>query len=285
MLLHFLVLSLLVLSSYQSNEFKLSWEYISPLKLEGRFEDLTYGTGLHFQATEYSLHLTNTKGAVLVSYAQMKPLSLEREDFSLSVMGNFYPPNVTDLAMADVEGYLMSEAKYLLHLYYAMEKLGINGPEMPAAKGLYRIVLGYQKHVAKFGPNADCKCNCPTAVSEYPECLASSHSPAQCADCLGMCGACGSCLSSFCGNCCWYPGCCGHDICCYSGSSAACLFPIGLTCGSVYKCNGYDTSCCNEAPKMPQGKTDGNKCRVQTWGCEPPADGSCCRGDWECPRP
>jgi len=285
MLIHLLVLSLLVLSSHQS-DFQLSWEHISPLKLQGRFEDTLDGSGLYFEATEYSLHLTNTQGAELLSYAQMNPMSLEREDFSLSVMGTFYPSNVTALDMADVKAYLMSEAKYLLHLYTAMENLGINGPEMPAAKGLYRIVLGYQKYISKFGsPDAECNCNCPSAVADYPECLGANHSPAQCADCLGMCGACGSCLRNFCGTCCWYPGCCGHDICCYSGSSPACLFPINLVCGTVYKCNGYDTNCCQSPPKLPQGKTDGNKCRVQTWGCEPPLDGSCCTGDWHCPIP
>jgi len=174
----------------------------------------------------------------------------------------------------------------LLHLYKEMEELGINGPEMPAAKGLYRIVLGYERHKAKFGPAAECKCNCADAISRYPECLSvSTSSPAQCADCLGMCGACGSCLQSFCGDCCWWKGCCGHDICCYSGSSAACLFPINLRCEVIYTCSGYNTNCCSQPPRMQDGKVDGNKCRVQDWGCEPPLDGSCCKNDWNCPRP
>jgi hypothetical protein len=270
-----------------SAEFTLTWDYISPKKLQGNFIDDQSLKGLIFTATEYSLHLTNMQGTVLVSYSQLDPSSLEREDFSLNVMGTFYPPNVTEISNMDLQTYLQSEAQYLMTLYTAMEKLGINGPDMPAAKGLYRIVLGYEKRKAKFGyaPDAVCRCNCPNAIKDYPACLNDNKSPAQCSDCLGMCGACGSCLASFCGDCCWYHGCCGHDICCYSGSSAACLFPINLTCARVYTCSGYNTNCCSQPPNrnVPPGQVDGNHCRTETWGCTPPTDGSCCANPWVCP--
>jgi len=270
-----------------ASQFSLTWDYISPQKLQGRFLDTQSSKGLIFAATEYSLHLTNMAGTPLVSYAQLNPPSIEREDFSLNIMGTFYPANVTEITTADLQGYLQSEAQYLMELYKVMENLGINGPDMPAAKGLYRIVLGYEKYRIKFAPDADCNCNCPRAITDYPECTSGNKSPAQCSDCLGMCGACGSCLRSFCGDCCWYAGCCGHDICCYSPSSGACLFPIGLSCNSIYTCSGYNTNCCNTPPNrgLPAGKSDGNRCRTQTWGCTPPSDGSCCRDPWMCPNP
>jgi len=267
-----------------ASQFTLTWDYISPQRLQGRFVDTLTSKGLLFSCTEYSLDLTNLAGTSLVSYHQINPPFLEREDFTLSVMGTFYPPNVTSVSDIDLTAYLMSEAAYLMDLYRAMEDLGINGPDMPAAKGLYRIVLGNEKRRVKFGPQADCRCNCPTALVDYPECRTKPSSPAQCSDCLGMCGACGSCLKSFCGDCCWWRGCCGHDICCYSGSSAACLFPVNLRCEVIYTCNGYNTNCCNNEPNkdLNGGQCNGNKCPTQTWGCTPPADGSCCRDGWVC---
>jgi len=273
---------LLVLSLFHTitSENTLSWNRISPNSLQGRFEDTLTAKGLIFDATEYSLHLTNLEGKVLLSYSQINANSYEREDFTLNVMGSFYAANVTELDKSDLKPYLQSEAQYLMALYKMMENLGINGPEMPAAKGLYRMVLGYEKHRSKFGPQADCRCNCPTALTDYPACRTAPNSPAQCSDCLGMCGACGSCLQSFCGDCCWHFGCCGHDICCYSGSSIACLFPVNLNCGTVYRCSGYDTNCCQQPPRG-----DGNRCRTQTWGCDPPASGACCSNPWYCNTP
>jgi hypothetical protein len=190
-------------------------------------------------------------------------------------MGNYYPSNITALSMDEVKAYVSSEAKFLPELYHAMAALGIKGPEMPSAMGVYRMALGFEKYTSKFGPTAaDCKCNCPNAIKDYPMCLNTGRSPAQCCDCLGMCGSCGSCWDSICGDCCWWRGCCGHDICCYSPNSRECLFPITLGCEAEYTCGGYDVTCCKNVPGR-----EANACKVQTWGCSCPA--TCCV-DWSC---
>jgi len=275
---------LLILALFHtiSSEYTLTWYRISPQNLQARFEDTATSRGLIFDSYEYSLYLTNLDGDVILSYSHINSNSYDREDFMLSVMGTFYAANVTELSNSDLQAYLQSEAQYLLNVYQMMEKLGINAPDMPGAMGIYKMAMGFEKRRSKFGPDAVCKCNCPAAIRDYPACsdTARGKSPAQCSDCLGMCGSCGTCWTSVCGDCCWYHGCCGHDICCYSGSSSACLFPINLKCDTIYTCKDYDTNCCNTPPRG-----DGNMCRTQTWGCDPPTDGSCCNNGWKCATP
>jgi len=259
--------------SCSPDDYTLTWSHISPHKLAGRFENKLTAQALIFESTHHGLHMINHEGKDILTYSstELDPTN----DFHYTLMGNYYPPNVTALSMNDVKAYVSSEARFLPDLYHAMAALGISGPEIPSAMGVYRMALGYEKYRAKFlAPAADCACNCPNAIGDYPQCLVTGKSPAQCCDCLGMCGSCGSCWNNICGDCCWYKGCCGHDICCYSPNSRECLLPIGLACGQVYTCSGYSTGCCNEAPGRRA-----NHCKVEQWGCDCPK--TCCT-DWSC---
>jgi len=259
-----------------ASKLTLTWTRISTKELNGIFVDPETSVGLIFKSTKDSLSLTNANGKALLEFSAVVEDSPLREDYSLSVLGSYYPANRTELTREDLEGYVESEARYLPDLYYAMSELGITGPDMPSAMGIYVVALGFYTHQSKFGKSAaPCKCDCPAAIDL--SCGASTHGHPQCCDCLGQCGACGSCWNSVCGNCCWWKGCCGHDICCYAGSSSACLFPVNLKCDIIYTCTGFNTNCCGNPPR---GKID--SCPVQSFGCECSRSVCCANSKWNC---
>jgi len=262
------------------SEFTLTFTRISTKELNGIFIDPELSVGLIFKSTRDSLSLVNLKGEPLVEYTALVPDSAIREEYSLSILGSFYPANRTDLSEEDLENYIESEAKYLPNLYYAMEALGIEGPDMPSAMGVYVIALGFHTHQSKHSKEQKrqlpgCKCDCPKASTLACDGTSPNNlGPPQCCDCLGQCGACGSCWTSVCSTCCWQHGCCGHDICCYSGSSAACLFPVNLKCNGQYTCSGFNTNCCGQPPR---GHADRCPTSSFTNGCHCDSPNKCCK--------
>jgi len=233
------LLALFVLNTASSDTpGTLTFTHISPNKLSGIYQ-ISPDYGLRFISTENSLFLENLQFKQLLNIFPTKSSSYE-----LHVLEKYIPSNVTILH--EVEVFLRTEAKLLPAVYHSMAALEIMGPEMPGAMGLYKIALGVQKTTSKF-INPPCKCDCPSAIN-LQECKVAGKSLPQCCDCIGQCGACGSCWSYVCGDCCWYKGCCGHDICCYAFGSIACLFPINFSCHVPYTCSDYNTACCGQAP-------------------------------------
>jgi len=245
----------------------LSFSHISPQKISGRFQPQQEDDyGVLFESREYSLHLENLQGRTLLDIDSFGERKIE-------VLGTNYPKDATKATNANV--FLQTESKLLPVLYHSMAALGIKGPEMPGVMGLYKIALGIQKYTTKFITRKMCDCDCPEAIHDM-ECRTGGRSPPQCCDCLGQCGPCGTCWSAVCGDCCWWVGCCGHDICCYDEFSIDCLLPITFGCNSLYTCSGFNTTCCTRAPN-----TWANTCRVEDFGCTC-GTGACCTGGWKC---
>jgi len=233
------------------SDYSLTWNHISPHKLSAHFEHKT-GQSLIFESSPHSLHMINHEGKHILSYNT-------EIDLSKIIMGNYYPPNATKGTMENFNAYLNSEARFLPDLYHAMAALHISGREMPAAMGVYRMALGFEKYRTKF-VDANQPPQCSTCKkNDYSSCRVAP----QCCDCIGLCGAGSSCWSFVCGDCCWWPGCCGHDMCCYDFWSFGCLTPITLECLLVYSCSSPDTTrCCNSTPTGP------NSCLVDKYcGC------------------
>jgi len=255
-----------------ASKLTLTLTRVSTKELHGIFFDPETAVGLIFKSTKNSLSLVNANGKSLLEYGPVVADPQSREDFSLNVLGSYLPANAT--AIDDIlENYIESEAKYLPDLYYAMADLGIMGPDMPSVMGVYVTAMGFHRHQKRWGNGGvlACKCDCPAAINEKCE---HSRGHPQCCDCLGQCGACGECWPNTCGDCCWWHGCCGHDICCYEGGSISCMFPISFKCGSIYTCSGFNTNCCNNPPG---GRM--NTCPTHEFpkGCEC-STAECCKG-------
>jgi hypothetical protein len=251
---------------------------VSTKELNGIFFDPETATGLVFKSTKYSLTLTNANGKSLLEYSPLISVPAAREDFTVHILGTYYPSNQTDLEGDElIYKYIESEAKYLPDLYYAMADLGIKGTELPSAMGVYTMALGFHKHQGRYGKNrlAPCRCDCPEAI-HIAECLLDIRGPPQCCDCIGQCGACGSCWTYVCDSCCWRLGCCGHDICCYT-NNAGCLFPIGLQCEVKYGCSAHNNACCDTG--APRKRMD--TCPVASFGCDCNTAECCSGGPWE----
>jgi len=257
----------------------LTFTHVSPKKLAGTWLEAD-GSGLIFESEENSLSLWNIQGKQILEVFPESTSNNEPTSFSITVMGRKHFNNETLIQNADE---YLQEATALIDLAkFLGGSLGITGPAMPGAMGLYKMALGYSKYVERHGIvkkrgmlQTACECNCPASIVDCPA------RPPSCCDCLGQCGACGSCWSWVCESCCWELGCCGHDICCYF-SSASCLFPTNLKCDQPYTCSGNnpDTSCCRSGRGEPNQANYPCNTNSRGW-CT--CGASCCKDSrWSC---
>lgn len=151
------------------------------------------------------------------------------------------PETHSTFAESSIQNLLIQpEVDLIKPAAFALGAQGINGKEYPAILPFYLAALQLEKISANKNSEAD-SFSVPSSWYnrrrfQRQTCLRSCP-PCPNDDCLGMCGLGCTCWSFLCGDCCYHLGCFGHDQCCRQQFfQVVCLFPVGFSCDTPYRC-------------------------------------------------